>query len=328
VSRVRGIAWSGVEAAASGAFSLVSAFVVARLIGPAEMGVGAAVASVHVLLWVGVNALFADAVAKGGDQPALHWKESGEWRSLTWNGYRDQVAAVTLALRSIGFGPGQFGLIMARNIPAHVIADLGIVHAGGTAISVYNTLAPEQVEYVANHSEATVAFVEDEGFLAKFLSIRSSTPHLKHLVLIRGSAPEGVLFWDSLVAEGKELDAKSPADFQASWKAVGPEDPVSLIYTSGTTGKPKGVLYSHRALVLHTLGQAAVQDLESPLSGDDLMERYHLPAGPWIGEIKSALKEEVVEGRLSPGDREQAWIIADRLMKDKTETGSGNQPSK
>src|ERR1700716_3416718 len=155
-----------------------------------------------------VCTLFADAAAKWGDRPALHWKQDGEWRSLTWNGYRDEVAAVTLALRSMGFGPGKFGLIMARNVPEHVIADLGIVHAGGTAISVYNTLAPEQVEYVANHSEATVAFVEDEEFLAKFLAIRSSTPKLKHLVLVRGSAPEGVLTWDSLVAKGRELDHK------------------------------------------------------------------------------------------------------------------------
>ena len=192
-----------------------------------------------------VCTVFADAVAKWGDKPALHWKEDGEWRSLTWNGYRDEVAAVTLALRSLGFGPGQFGLIMARNVPEHVIADLGIVHAGGTSISVYNTLAAEQVEYVANHSEATIAFVEDEGFLAKFLAIRDSTPNLKHLVLIRGSAPEGVLTWDSLVAKGKDLYAKSPGDFQASWRAVGPEDPISLIYTSGTTGPPKGVMYSH-----------------------------------------------------------------------------------
>ena len=99
------------------------------------------------------------------------------------------MAAVTLGLRSLGFGPGQFGLIMARNVPEHVIADLGIVHAGGAAISVYNTLAPEQVEYVANHSEATVAFLEDEGFLEKFQSIRASTPHLKHIILIKGEAP-------------------------------------------------------------------------------------------------------------------------------------------
>ena len=192
-----------------------------------------------------VCTLFADAVSRHGDQPALHWKEGGEWRSLSWTGYRDEVAAITLALRSMGFGPGQFGLIMARNIPAHVIADLGIVHAGGTAISVYNTLAPEQVEYVANHSEATVAFVEDEAFLQKFLAIRPSTPHLQHLVLIRGAAPDGVHTWDSLVTKGREMFAASPADFEASWKAVGPEDTVSLIYTSGTTGPPKGVMYSH-----------------------------------------------------------------------------------
>jgi long-chain acyl-CoA synthetase len=196
-----------------------------------------------------VCTVFAEAVAKWGDRSALHWKEDGEWRSLTWKGYRDEVAAVTLALRSLGFGPGQFGLIMARNVPEHVIADLAIVHAGGAAISVYNTLAPEQIEFVANHSEATVAFVEDEGFLEKFHAIRASTPHLKHLVLVRGVAPEGVLSWDSLVAEGRELYAKSPADFHASSKAVGPEDPISLIYTSGTTGPPKGVMYSHNNVI-------------------------------------------------------------------------------
>src|SRR5207237_6280475 len=103
--------------------------------------------------------------------------------------YGGQVASAPLALSELGFGPDQFGLITARNVPEHVIADLAIVHAGGAAISVYNTLAPEQLEYVANHSEATVAFVEDEAFLSKFLAIRSSAPHLRHIVLMRGSAP-------------------------------------------------------------------------------------------------------------------------------------------
>src|SRR6266566_10007879 len=192
---------------------------------------------------------FADAVVKWGEKPALHWKDNGDWRTLTWRDYRDEVAAVTLALRSLGFGPGQFGLIMARNAPEHVIADLGIVHAGGAAISVYNTLAPEQLEYVANHSEATVAFVEDEGFLAKFLAIRASTPHLQHLILVHGSAPEGVMKWDGLIARGRELHEAEPESFERSWRAVGPEDTVSLIYTSGTTGPPKGVVYSHNNIV-------------------------------------------------------------------------------
>ena len=192
---------------------------------------------------------FADAVAKWGDRPALHWKENGDWRTLTWKEYRDQVAAVTLGLRSLGFGPGQFGLIMARNVPEHVIADLGIVHAGGAAISVYNTLAPEQIEYVANHSEATVAFVEDGAFLQKFLAIRESTPNLRHLVLVRGNAPEGVMTWQSLIERGREMDEAEPKAFEESWRPVGPEDTISLIYTSGTTGPPKGVVYSHNNIM-------------------------------------------------------------------------------
>jgi long-chain acyl-CoA synthetase len=192
-----------------------------------------------------VPTMFADAVRKWGDKPALHWKDNGDWKALTWSAYRDEVAALTLGLRSLGFGPGQFGLIMARNSPEHVIADLGLVHAGGAAISVYNTLAPEQIEYVANHSEASVAFIEDAGYLEKFLAIRSSTPKLRHLVLIRGEAPEGVMTWGALVERGRALYAEHPDAFTESWRAVGPEDTVSLIYTSGTTGPPKGVVYSH-----------------------------------------------------------------------------------
>ena len=196
-----------------------------------------------------VCTIFGEAAKKWAELPALRWKRDGEWQSLDWKGYRAEVAAVTMALKGLGFGPGQFGLIMARNVPEHVIADLGIVHAGGAAVSVYNTLAPEQVEYLANHSEATVAFVEDEAFLAKFLEIRPSTPKLRHLILIRGEAPEGVLSWDSLVAEGRAAYGRDPASFEAGARAVGPEDTVGLIYTSGTTGPPKGVVYSHNNVV-------------------------------------------------------------------------------
>src|SRR5207249_6816134 len=100
-----------------------------------------------------------------------------------------------------------------------------------------------------NHSEATIAFVEDEAFLKKFLAIRSSTPHLKKIVLLRGVAPEGVMSWGDLMERGRALLAADGAAFDASWRAVGPEDTVSLIYTSGTTGPPKGVEYSHNNIV-------------------------------------------------------------------------------
>jgi O-antigen/teichoic acid export membrane protein len=63
-SHVANVAWSGLEAAVSATFSFASAFIVARLIGPGQVGIGAAVVAVHVLLWVAVNALFADPLVQ------------------------------------------------------------------------------------------------------------------------------------------------------------------------------------------------------------------------------------------------------------------------
>jgi O-antigen/teichoic acid export membrane protein len=58
------VVWSGLEAAVAGGLSFASAFTVGRLIGPAELGVAAAAVAVHIILWVGVNALFADALVQ------------------------------------------------------------------------------------------------------------------------------------------------------------------------------------------------------------------------------------------------------------------------
>lgn len=55
-------------------------------------------------------------------------------------------------------------------------------------------------------------------------------------------------------------------------------------------------------------------EMRSPLSGDDLMQRYQRPPGRWIGVIKAALENEVMEGRLLPDDVESAWTLADRLV--------------
>ena len=63
-SHVVNVFWSGFEAAVSAVLSFASVFIVARLVGPAEVGVGAAAVAVHVLLWVAVNALFADALVQ------------------------------------------------------------------------------------------------------------------------------------------------------------------------------------------------------------------------------------------------------------------------
>ena len=83
-----------------------------------------------------VCSVFAERVASDSDSDALRWSDSdGAWRAMTWADYRERVRNLTLALRAAGFGKGQFGMIMARNIREHLIADLAIVHAGGAAIT-------------------------------------------------------------------------------------------------------------------------------------------------------------------------------------------------
>ncbi len=75
----RAVAWSAIEAVAAALFSAVAAFAIARIAGPAELGIGSAAVSVHVLLWVAVNGLFADALAQAervGETVA-----GGAWRA-------------------------------------------------------------------------------------------------------------------------------------------------------------------------------------------------------------------------------------------------------
>src|SRR5262245_5414155 len=124
-----------------------------------------------------LGSLFAEQVARLRDAPAL----VGSGRSRSWREYHEEVRAVALGLRALGVAPGSFGVILSRNRPEHLIADLGLVHAGGTPVSLYTTLSPEQIAYIAGHCEAKVAFVEDPAFLARM-------PKLDHVILLSGRA--------------------------------------------------------------------------------------------------------------------------------------------
>jgi long-chain acyl-CoA synthetase len=191
---------------------------------------------------------FAATAARLGDAVALVGRgPDGESRSYSWNQYREAVRNVALGLNALGIPPGSFGVIMARNRPEYVIADLGLVHAGGTPVGLYNTLSPEQVSYIANHCDAKVAFVENEAFLAKFLAVRGELPKLERIVMLEGGSDEpGVTTWEQLLATGSAAHVHDPHAFDRLWHAVKPDDTLTLIYTSGTTGPPKGVIDTHR----------------------------------------------------------------------------------
>ncbi|MGH2554855.1 MAG: AMP-dependent synthetase/ligase [Actinomycetota bacterium] len=186
------------------------------------------------------------------DQPALSWEEGGGWRSLSWKQYREKVAAVALGLRSIGVGRGDFVAIMTRNRPEHVIADVGAVHAGATPVSFYNTLAPEQIQYIAEHCAAKVAILEGREFMERWEKVKAELPALETVVLLNDiqdfSDYDWVLSWEQILARGAEaLGAEDGwATFEALRSEVKPDDLATLVYTSGTTGPPKAVMITQR----------------------------------------------------------------------------------
>ena len=191
--------------------------------------------------------VFAGTVERLGDAEALVVGSGAARRSWTWKMYREQVREVALGLRELGFARGAFALVLARNRPEHVIGDLGVVHAGGTPVSAYTTLAGEQLAYIANHCEAKVVIVEDRGFADKVAALRGQLPHLERVVIIEGGAAQPwEIAWDQLLATGRAAHARTPAAFDAMWREVAPDDTLTLIYTSGTTGHPKGVIDTHR----------------------------------------------------------------------------------
>ena len=189
------------------------------------------------------------------DHPAIQWKAGDEVRALTWSEYRGQVVEVAAGLCTLGVEAEDFVAIMGGNRPEHVIADLGILHAGAVPVSLYNTLAAEQIQYIADHCSARVAVIENADYLERWEGIWGNLPNLTHIVVMEPPADSGderIMSWEALRSAGRAALAGDPELVQRSSSAVAQSDLATLIYTSGTTGVPKGVMISHRN-VLWTL---------------------------------------------------------------------------
>jgi len=194
-----------------------------------------------------VPGLFMATVGARPDKVALRWRSPGAesaTNALTWAEYADRACRVAAGLRALGVRPGQRIVMMMRNRPEFHYADMGALLAGATPISIYNSSSPEQIEYLAGHSEAAAAIVGDIGLLERFLKVRSGLPGLQKLVLI--DDPDGLAPAD--VVPFADLLTAAPVDLEAATAAVRPEGLLTLIYTSGTTGPPKGVMITHSNL--------------------------------------------------------------------------------
>lgn len=177
------------------------------------------------------------------------WTGSGT-RKSTFAQVGKRSAQLAHALRSLGVtGDQRVGTFMWNNTE-HLECYMAIPAMGAVLHTLNIRLFPEQLVYVANHAEDHVVIV-DGSLIPLFAKQLPEMRTVKHVVVANGDpasleAPSGVT-----VHSYEELLSSQPETFD--WPEIDERSAAAMCYTSGTTGDPKGVLYSHRSIWLHSM---------------------------------------------------------------------------
>jgi long-subunit acyl-CoA synthetase (AMP-forming) len=181
---------------------------------------------------------FQVTAAERADAVAIRTK--GDELTITWGEYADRVRKLAAGLAALGLERGQTIGLMLNNRPEFHLVDTAAMHLGATPYSVYNTYTAEQIEYLVSDAQNSI-IVTEGAYLDTVTKVKQACGSVKHVIDVEGSGREGTMSLDELEAAGKD-----DFDFEAAWRAVEPDDVLTLIYTSGTTGPPKGVQIMHK----------------------------------------------------------------------------------
>ncbi|MFE5739017.1 long-chain fatty acid--CoA ligase [Streptomyces celluloflavus] len=185
-----------------------------------------------------------------GGSEVITWTGEGEPQRRSFAEVGRRAARLAHALRDLGAAEGSvIGTLMWNNAE-HLEAYLAIPSMGSVLHTLNLRLPPEQLAWIVNHAEDRTVIIN--GSLIPLLApLLSQLPTLEHIV-VAGPGDRSVLEGArARVHDYEELIAGRPESFD--WPEIDEREAAALCYTSGTTGDPKGVLYSHRSLYLHSL---------------------------------------------------------------------------
>jgi long-chain acyl-CoA synthetase len=194
----------------------------------------------------------------------------GDAQRITWREYADRVRKIAAGLAVIGVGRGDTVALMLTNRPEYELVDTAALHLGAIPFSIYNTSSPEQINYLFGNAGNRVAVTERQ-FLER---IEAAGTAVEHVICVDG--PAGMTLDDLETAGSPDFD------FDAAWRAVQPDDVVTLIYTSGTTGPPKGVEITNANVMAQVV--ALLEHIES--KPEDRLVSY-LPAAHIADRVAS-----------------------------------------
>lgn len=174
----------------------------------------------------------------------------GSLHRYTYANLYQRVKRLANVLRKLGVKPGDRVGTFAWNNYQHIEMYYAIPGAGAVIHTLNIRLFPEQLSYIVNHAEDKVVFI-DGTLLPLYERVADQIEGVQHYVLL--NAAKGIQTKLPNVSFYEDLMADADDDFE--WAVTDENTAMGMCYTSGTTGNPKGALYSHRSMYLHTLGE-------------------------------------------------------------------------
>ncbi len=186
-----------------------------------------------------------------GEKTALKDKASGDWQSITWESFGDQVKNVAKALLKMDVMETEMIGIFSQNRAFWTIADIGILSTRAVSVPVYATNSAAETDYIVNDAEIRILFVNDQAQYDKAVQIIASSKFLKKIIVfdenVNLTGDGHSLYFSEFLESGKSAGTGPLLEDRLA--AASPEDLYTLIYTSGTTGPPKGTMISHKGIL-------------------------------------------------------------------------------
>ena len=167
-----------------------------------------------------------------------------------YRAFTERARRLASAITKLGLRRGDRVASMMWNHCGHLEAFFGVPCAGGILHTLNLRLHPHEIASIANHAEDRFLLIDDV-LLPVYEKFKDQIPFEKVIVVPYGcgEVPGGYLNYEELLSE---------ADPRFVFPEIDENDGATMCFTSGTTGFSKGVIYSHRALVLHSLAECAV----------------------------------------------------------------------